>query len=184
MKGVISICLTEMIMAKFGDKKLMEILQMANLSKYTRFLPIENVPDEDVLAIFNAACENLNLSLEKMAEMFGVYWCVIYAPKIYRPYFESAKDAKSFLLAMQRIHAKVTLVISNATPPAFEYIDEAPNRLIMKYISKRNLQTIWIGVIKGVGVAFNEKLDLKMLDENTVEIIFSPAEDIVKELKG
>ena len=181
MKGVIPVCLKDMIKANFNENKLFEILEIAKIPKHTRFLLTEDVPDEVVLAIINAACANLHLSLEQIAEMFGEYWCVVFAPKIYAPYFDNSIDAKSFLLTMKRIHERVKLNIPNATPPSFEYVDEAPNRLIMKYSSKRNLQAIWLGVIKGVGIAFKEKLDLTMLDENTVEIVFSPIDDMEKE---
>jgi hypothetical protein len=44
----------------------------------------------------------------------------------------------------------------------------------MKYQSDRNLQAIWLGCIKGVGLIFNEKLDIDIIDDNTVGITFSP----------
>ena len=179
MKGIIPICLMEMVMAKFGEDNLLPILKEAQIynKNYLQFLPIEDVPDADVLNMFNATCSVLDISLEQAAEDFGEFFCVTYAPKIYAPYFKNVTRAKDFLLKMQNIHERVTRTILNANPPKFEYIDEAPNHLIMKYFSNRNLQPIWIGLIKGVGIAFNEKLDIKFVDNNTVEIIFTAADD-------
>ena len=178
MKGVIPICLMEMIMVKFGENKLNYVLKAAKIydRNYLHFLPTEDVPDADVLNVISASCSTLNFSLEQLANEFGEYWCVTYAPKIYAPYFNNVTCAKDFLMKMQKIHERVTRTIPNASPPSFEYISNAPSHLIMKYSSNRNLQPLWIGLIKGVGIAFNEKLDIKLLDANTVEIIFGAAD--------
>ena len=174
MKGIIPICLMEMVITKFGDDKLDHILNQANIynKNYLQFLPIEDVPDTDVLNIFNATAVVLNVPLKQVADEFGEYFCVTYAKKIYAPYFDNVKGAKDFLMKMENIHDRVTRSMLNASPPHFEYIDKAPDRLLMKYFSPRNLQPIWLGCIKGVGIAFNEKLDINVIDDNTVEIVF------------
>jgi hypothetical protein len=43
---------------------------------------------------------------------------------------------------MKRIHGAVTQKMPNAKPPNFDYTDDTPDHLIMKYQSDRNLQAI------------------------------------------
>ena len=43
----------------------------------------------------------------------------------------------------------------------------------MTYISSRNLEPIWIGLIKGVGKYFNEKINIENLSKNSVKITFN-----------
>lgn len=172
MKGVIADCLTEMIQTKFGADRLDAVFSAANLPKQ-RFLATENIPDNDVLKLFSATCSVLKVSEEKAAEAFGEYWCVSYAPRIYKGYFAGAKGAKQFLMNMKRVHEIVTQSIPDARPPVFDFVDSAPNKLTMKYSSARNLQAIWLGCVKGVGVAFREKLAIRSLDRNSVEITFN-----------
>jgi hypothetical protein len=65
----------------------------------------------------------------------------------------------------------LTELIQTNHPPVFDFVDTDPNRLTMKYSSQRNLQAIWLGYVRGVGVAFKEKLSIKPLDRNSIEII-------------
>ena len=175
MKSVITMCLAEMISKKFGTDKLNLILNEAQILPADRnFLPTSDTPDELIFTIFKIACRNLGLSAEQLGELFGEYWCKEYIINLYEAYYKSAIGAKNFLLKMKRIHTAVTQKMPNAHPPDFEYIDEAPDKLIMKYHSVRNLQPIWLGCIRGVGIIYNEKLDIKIIDDNTVEITFSP----------
>ena len=177
MKSVIVMCLTEMLSKKFGANKLKLIFEDAKIPPADReFMPTMDTPDENVMAIISSTCNILNLSIDEIGDLFGEYWCKNYVTNLYEVYYKSAAGAKDFLMKMQRIHSAITQRIPNAQPPEFEYIDEAPDRLIMKYYSARNLQAIWLGVTKGVGFIYNEKLDIKIIDDNTIEIIFSPIE--------
>jgi hypothetical protein len=171
MKGVIADCLTKMIAAKHGVSRLSEVFAAAQM-KQQLFLPTENVPDADVMKLLGAACRTLAISETQAAEAFGEYWCVTYAPSMYSIYFGGASNAKQFLLQMKRVHEIVTRSIPNARPPVFEFLDTAPNKLTMRYSSPRNLQQIWRGCVKGVGTAFKEKLAIRIIDTNSLEITF------------
>ena len=174
MKSVIAICLTDMISQKFGVNKLKLIFDDAEIPQTEReFLPTSDTPDVSMLAIIKSTCNVLGLSLDEVGNLFGEHWCKEYVKNLYEAYYKSANCAKEFLLKMDRIHTSVTQRIPNAKPPSFEYVDEAPDKLIMKYNSDRNLQPIWLGVTRGVGLIYNEKLDIKHIDDSTVEITFS-----------
>lgn len=185
MKGIILGCITEMIIEKFGESKLSLILKASQFEhKYKTFLPVEDVPDAEIMTIISVACKELGMTIDELGDAFGEYWCLTYGQRIYAPYFKNATDAKEFLMQVKSIHNRVTRTINNAKPPHFDYIDVSPNRLIMKYSSHRNLQAIWLGCIKGVGLVFKEKLELNIIDANTVEIIFHSKEKDMKENKN
>ena len=173
MKAVIGMCLTELISSKFGKNKLKLILEEAKLPDLEKnLLPTLDIPDEQILSVVTTTCKIMKISLDELGDMFGEYWCRNYITGIYSAYYKDAKNAKDFLLKMKRIHTAVTNRIPNAKPPDFDYVDETPGRLIMKYYSDRNLQPIWLGCIRGIGLIFNEKLNINIIDNITVEIVF------------
>ena len=142
MKGVIAICLGEFVAKRFGKEEWSEILVAAGLSKKASFLRGQDVDDAAVLKVIRATSSVLSLSPMAAADAFGEYWCCEYAPRIYGVYYGSGRSAKDFLLRMQDVHNMVTRNIANAKPPAFQFEQPAPNKLIMKYISYRGLGDI------------------------------------------
>jgi hypothetical protein len=171
MKGVIPQCLTEMVEKKFGGDRLEAVLKEARMPG-RRFLAVEDTPDAEVMLLIQSACKVLSISSEAAAEAFGEYWCVDFAPRIYKAYYRNITGAKQFLMMMKKIHEQVTQNIPNAKPPVFDFQDTAPNKLVMKYSSPRHLESIWRGCIKGTGLAFKEKLSMVNLGPSAVEITF------------
>jgi hypothetical protein len=173
MKGVVPICLSELVVKKFGNEKWIAVLQAAGLPKNTSYLPQENVEDASVMKLVQATCSVLSLTPTAAAEAFGEYWCCTYAPRIYAAYYSGARTAKEFLLRMKDVHDKVTRTIPDARPPVFTYEQPAPNKLIMKYSSHRGLGDIFAGLVKGVGRHFKEDLKIQRLGPNSVAITFA-----------
>lgn len=173
MKGVIAICLSEVVTKRFGAEKWQQVLQAAGLPKTAYFLPQQNVEDAAVLKVLQATCSVLKISPMAAAEAFGEYWCCEYAPRIYKAYYSGARNAKEFLLRMKDVHDKVTRTVAGARPPVFSYEQPAPNKLVMKYASHRDLGDIFVGLIKGVGRHFREDLELRRVSPNVVEVTFA-----------
>ncbi len=173
MKGVIAICLSELVTKRFGDEKWRRILETAGLPKSAYFLPSQDVEDAAILRVFQATCAVLNLSPTAAADAFGEYWCCSYAPQIYAPFYNGVRCAKDFLLRMKDVHTKVTRTIANAHPPEFSFEQPAPNKLVMKYASSRGLVSIFEGLVKGVGRYFREDLEVRRIGPNALEITFA-----------
>lgn len=173
MKGVIAVCLANLVQEKFGKEKWHEILEASGLPKTTFFMPSTNVEDAAVMTVVESTCKVLNLSLQQAADAFGDYWVNDYAPKIYKAYYRGKDNAKDFLLDMDKVHISVTERIADAKPPKFEYqwLDE--KTLIMKYISHRGLIDFLVGLIKGVGKHFNEKLTVSKMSSEKVKVVFA-----------
>lgn len=172
MKGVILKALQDMVEEKFGRNKWKEILKASDLMEDTDFFVADNVDDNIVIKILESLCKVLNITMKEAGEAFGEYWVCSYAPKTYSAFYFKNKNAKEFLCDMDKVHTWCTNNIDGASPPHFEYrwLDE--KTLLMKYISKRNLKDIFIGLVKGVGKYYKENLKVSELAPNEFKIVF------------
>ncbi len=171
MKGSIPACLKEMVINKFGEEAWEKSLENAGLSGYVIFVPMEDVPDEDVLKLVNSVCKVLNIPLTQLADAFGDYWVNKYGKEVYSMYYKG-NSAKEFLLNMDDVHQMVTRRIPNAHPPRFDYEWKDDNTLIMTYKSKRKLIDFVVGLVKGVGKYYQENLRVTKLGEDRVQVEF------------
>lgn len=172
MKGVIALCLQEMIEANYGKDKWVEILEKANVDPKVSLIAFSDIDDETVLNILNNTAKVLKITSTQAADAFGDYWVNVYAQRMYRGMFIGKKTAKEFLLSMDKVHVGVTQNIKNAHPPRFEYELKNENTLVIKYKSDRGLIDIFIGLIKGVGKLYKEKLIVSKLGNNLVQVNF------------
>ncbi|HAR64258.1 MAG: hypothetical protein DKM50_02390 [Candidatus Margulisiibacteriota bacterium] len=172
MKGVIAICLEQLVVEKFGKDKWEKVLTSIGLPADTKFLPTADIDDAAVMAAIKATCTVLGITLAQAADAFGDYWVNVYAKNMYGAYYLKPKNAKEFLLAMDKVHERTTMTVANAHPPRFEYEEKDAKTLIMKYQSKRGLIDILMGLVKGVGKHFNESLKVTKLDESRLQIVF------------
>jgi hypothetical protein len=172
MKGVIAVCLANLIQEKFGKDKWQDILETSGLPRTTFFMPSTDLDDAVVMKVVESTCKVLNLTLQQAADAFGDYWVNDYAPKIYKAYYRGKNNARDFLLNMDKVHQTVTERIANANPPQFEYQWQDAKTLIMIYISKRGMIDFLVGLVKGVGKHFNEDLQITKLSADKVKIRF------------
>ena len=173
MKGTIAICLQDLVKTKFGKDNWETILVKSGLPKDLLIYAHHDIEDKVIMKVINNTCEVLDITLEQAADAFGEYWMNDYAPKKYFAFFSGKKTAREFLLNMDKLHIKLTDKIENAKPPKFTYKEIDKNTIIMTYISSRNLEPIWIGLIKGVGKYFKENLNIEKLSKSSVKITFN-----------
>lgn len=172
MKGSIVKCLQELVLSTAGKEAWKESLEKAGVNPATIFLPVADIDDATAMKIFKSVCETMGLSLQEAADAFGDYWVNVYSQKIYPTFYESHKDAKTFLLAMDDLHVKVTNSIQNAKPPRFRYENDKDGSLIMHYQSHRGMIDFLVGLIKGVGIYYKEAITVEKLDETRVRVSF------------
>ncbi|HMV78707.1 MAG TPA: heme NO-binding domain-containing protein [Leptospiraceae bacterium] len=173
MKGSIAIALKEMIEKNFGEDKWNDTLIESGLTEEPHFTAVSDVDDKLVMKMINGACTALKITLLQAADAFGDYWVNEYSQKLYKPYYRQCNNAQEFLLSMNSVHSTVTRRIENAKPPVFEYEKKDDKTLIMKYRSERGMIDFMIGLIKGVGKYYNEKLTILKMSETEVKITFS-----------
>jgi len=172
MKGVIAICLGELISQKFGRDKWEEILESAGLPRKTFFLATEDVNDAATMRVVASTCKVMGMSMTQAADAFGEYWFNVYAPRVYKAHYAGKKSAKEMLMALNHVHKSVANHSPNAHPPRFEYEWKDDKTLVMTYQSSRGLIDFFIGILKGVGTYYKEKLSITKLPNDKVEIQF------------
>jgi hypothetical protein len=172
VKGVIFRCLRELVLEKFGEDAWKRALKESNLDENFNVPPVRFVEDEVILKIVQNLCKILNVSLEEIADLFGDYWVNVYSQRVYKVFYDEAKNAKDFILKLDRIHWLMTRNIPYANPPRFDYEWVDDNTLLMKYKSHRKLIDFAIGLLKGVRKYYKEDFDVSKVDENTIKIEF------------
>lgn len=173
MKGVITLCLKELVQEKYSADKWQEIIAKAGYDKDPIIFPISDVEDRILFDLAAAASEVLNINKAQMFEMMGIHWVTVYSQRLYQAYYESSHSARELLSQMDRIHVSVTKNVRGATPPRFEYEWESERSLVMTYQSNRYMIDYLVGTVKGVGQLFNERLVVTKLDDTKVRIVFS-----------
>jgi len=172
MKGVIAMCLAELVESKFGKAQLETVLEKSGIDKFTRFLPSQDIPDEKIMSVVKNTGEILKLSIPQLADAFGDYWVNTFAPKIYKTYYSKATSAKEFITNMDSVHMSVTQNIANSHPPRFEYSWRDEKTVEIAYKSQRNMIVFLIGLIKGVGKRFKERLSVIQLSDDKLLVTF------------
>ena len=172
MKGVIAMCLKDLVVNKFGADKWTECLKNLGEAQDIPILASSDMHDEVVMKMVQAACKTLGISLQQAADAFGEYWVCNFSPKIYGAFYRKYGNAKDFLLAMDKVHVDMTTMLKDSTPPRFDYEWKDNRTLIMKYKSKRNLIDFAVGLAKGVGKYYKEDIKVSKLSDDKMQIVF------------
>lgn len=150
-----------MVTAMFGAEAWEKVKSLANCEE-PFFAISSNYPDEQTIALVKAASEISGLDMETVLIEYGKFVVPNTLKEQYPTYYKLAGDSpREFLLNMDRIHEHATKSISKSAPPKFEYEQLPDGRLLMKYNSKRKLCAVLHGLILGVGILFDETLDVQ-----------------------
>lgn len=172
MKGTIVKCLEELVVSQFGQDKWEKSLEDAGLKKNAMFFTVSDVEDAQVMKVVGAVCTNLGLSLPQAADAFGDYWVNTYSQKMYGQFYKKNKTAKDFMLDMDNVHINMTKTMKDAKPPRFKYEWKNDKTLVINYNSERGLIDFAVGLTKGVGKFYNEKLAVSKLSQDKFQVIF------------
>jgi hypothetical protein len=173
MKGSITSCLAQLIETTFGKEKWEAVRDHAGAQSVAGLkLATSDVDDAVASRLIQSTCKILGLTEQQAADAFGEYWCCTYAPKVYKAYLQRFRSAREMILGMDQVHSDVTNNMANARPPRFEYHWEDENSLVVTYKSPRGMMSIYVGLARGVGKYFKEKLDVQSLSANQCRIRF------------
>jgi hypothetical protein len=171
-------CLKEVVVKEYGMDKWEELRVASELP--TILLDSGNVNDDKVIAAFNMAPDILNVSWQKLMDLFAENWTFNYANKIgYGFFLKKHKSAREAIMNMNKIHQMATSNIKDANPPSFDFKWENDNTLYVEYKSQRNLFDICLSCVKALGKYYKENLQITKAGNNKIRIIF-PAESRLK----
>ena len=172
MKGIIAMCLKDLVVEKFGADKWAECLRNVGEAQNISILATSDMHDEVVMKLVQSTCKTLGISLQQAADAFGEYWVCNFSQKVYLSYYRKYGNVRDFLLAMDKVHVDMTKSIKDSNPPRFDYDWKDKNTLIMKYKSKRNLIDFAVGLAKGVGKHYKEDIKVSKLADDKMQIVF------------
>jgi hypothetical protein len=172
MKGTILICFEELVKSVGGQEKWREVLRKSSLPENLQLDRVMDVDMETVQRILTNICAVLNLSLQQVWNAFGDYWSTVYAPKHYQACYYGIKEAKAFIMNLDKLHGNIIKIMPNARPPRFEYEEIDERTVRVHYISKRNMIDLCIALFKGTGKFFKTPISVKKLSDAYLEIRF------------
>ena len=173
MKGIIAISLKRLVAKEYGLDKWYDILERSGFSKYKLIKASDDLDEASFLNILESTCLELGITLEQAADAFGDFWVNEFAPEVYAFSYKNVNTAKEFILNMSSVHEKVVRDIENARPPTFKFNWKDDNTLLISYISHRNLAILMIGLLKGVSKYYNADLKIRLLSDDTAEVVFN-----------
>ncbi|HEX6245252.1 MAG TPA: heme NO-binding domain-containing protein [Polyangiales bacterium] len=177
MKGTISRCLASLVRKRGGPDAWSDVVRAAGAGEAEFMLELagSDVEDDLVLRLFKHSAERLRLTEHQIYDAFGEHWCVDYAPKVYGAIISRFASAREMILGLDRVHVHVTATMARARPPRFEYAWSDERTLLVTYKSTRSLIGLYIGLARGVGKLFGERLVVAQDGPNRVRIVFEHA---------
>jgi len=151
MKGIIFNLLEDFIVEKLGEEGYDKIIESCDLETREPFVGPGSYPDGDLFALAGKAAEAMGTPLPDALRAFGRF-CIPELAKRFPAFFNPHDNPKGFLKSVESvIHTEVRKLYEDAEPPHFEYEDPAPDRLVMRYRSRRRLCRLMEGLLEGVG---------------------------------
>ena len=172
MKGTVVKCMEELVSEKFGAAKWKECLKRAGLPESKFYSSLEDVADGEVMALIKGVGEAAGLSGAQVMAAFGEHWSTVYAPRVYKVYFDAAKSTREFLLKLDEVHVTMTRSLKSARPPRFTYEWQGDKHLVMHYASERGLVALMPGLIAGLGKYYKDHPSVRLAG-NAVHVQFA-----------
>jgi hypothetical protein len=164
-----------MLDANYGNEVTARVVKEAGLQQQSTVLrmPIVDILDAHFAQLVVATLKVTGLTPEQAYDAFGEYWCCTWAPKMYGPYLERFKNAREMILGLDSVHVQITRAVPNAAPPRFttKWLDE--KTLDVEYRSERKMIDVYVGLARGVGTYFKEKLIVTRTSDTHVTIVFA-----------
>ena len=170
MYGLINNAMQSMIRGKYGDDQWDKIQATSGVPEDS-FLTMRSYDDAITYDLVDAAAEVLGESVEACLEMFGEYWVLEIATKVYGPLMDASGDGMmEFLGNMNTLHDRITGTFLNYTPPEFEVEELGDQRYRIHYISvRKGLVPFVVGLLRGLSLRFTSELEIHSQEEVDVD---------------
>lgn len=167
MYGLINKAIKDLVIDKFGRTTWEDIAKAAGILD-DDFETLTSYPDQLTFSLVQKASERVNLPSEKILRTFGHYWVIFTAQEGYGEIMELfGKDFLSCMKNLNRMHAHMGVMMPDLQPPRFlvEEIDSSHIR-IHYYSQREGLAPMVIGLLEGLAIKFNNKIEIEHLPIN------------------
>jgi hypothetical protein len=161
MYGLVNKAIQDLISTSYSKEAWLAVKRKAGVD-VEGFISMEAYPDEMTYRLVGAASEVLHTAPEKLLEAFGEHWVRYTAQEGYGELLKVCGGTlPEFLMNLDNLHAHVGLSFPALRPPSFRCTDVQGGSLRLHYYSSRQgLAPMVAGLLKGLGVMFNTKLDV------------------------
>lgn len=171
MKGIVFSEFNELVEKTFGDDMLDDIIDDCEdkLQSGGSYTSVGTYDHEELVHLVIALSERTNISVPDLVKTFGLHLAKVFQSK-FPNFFTECEDSFSFFKRVDdHIHVEVKKLYPDAELPKFTYDDSNPNFFILVYESTRQFSDLAIGLLEGVALHYNEKINIDKHDQSTPE---------------
>lgn len=152
----------------YGNDTINKCLREVNWSEDIIFTPLEDVEDEKIFNFIGIIADNVGVSINDLWKIIGENNLNKFAEDY--PVFFKRVTLYKFLTSLNFIHSIIMKKIKGAKPPKMAITPVSENSINLKYISKRELNDYFLGLLIGSSKFFNEKIEVNEVDKKTGEL--------------
>lgn len=152
----------------YGDKTIDECLRSVNWPENIIFTPLEDVDDEKIFGFINIIAGKVGVSVKDLWKIIGENNLNKFAEDY--PVFFKRVTLYKFLSSLNFIHSIIMRKIKGAKPPKMAITPVSENSINLKYISKRELNDYFLGLLIGSSKFFNEKIEINEVEKKPGEL--------------
>lgn len=176
MNGSISGCLAQLVREVFGATSWNEIVDRAERIAHPQqllYIARSEVDDVESLALIDATCAVLGLSLAEIADLVGEYWCCIYAPEVHDVSWSRIGSARECIEVLDQVSTHLTTSNLDIAAPRSHGDWKDDKTMHLQYRSDRGLIDFYVGLVKGIGTALGEPMRVTKVTSSAVEVVFA-----------
>ena len=152
----------------YGNDITNKILKSVNWSEDKVFAPLEDVEDINIFKFIDNMAKEINMSKEDLWQIIGENNLTKFAEDY--PIFFKKGSLYRFLESLNFVHAIIMKKIKGAKPPKMK-IDVVSNDSInFTYMSERELNNYFLGLLKGSAKFFGENIEIKEIERKKGEL--------------
>ncbi len=152
----------------YGDNTINYCLRNVNWPENIIFSPLEDVEDEKIFSLINMIADKVGISVKDLWKVIGENNLKKFAEDY--PVFFKRVTLYKFIKSLNFIHSIIMKKIKGARPPRMAITPVSENSINLKYISKRELNDYFLGLLIGSSKFFDEKIEVKEVDRKPGEL--------------
>lgn len=157
MHGLIFAELKKFVVAQLGGDGWNKLEQKAGLANKI-YMPNQVYSDDELQRLVQAAVEITGMPVKDVQAAFGEFA----APELLKLYQSQINPKWTSLDLIEKteemVHRVVRLKIPGASPPHLKCTRPTPSRVLIEYSSPRKMCGVAMGLARGVGTRYKEKL--------------------------
>ncbi len=161
MKGIVFTEFLDFVVEQFSLEMMDNIIEASVLPSGGAYTAVGTYDYQEMMQLVSALGKTSGLPVTNLVVSFGQHLFGVFVKK-HPEYIEGIDSTFSFLLAVEKtIHAEVLKLYPDAELPRFKYEFPDPNKMMIKYQSRRALGDLAEGLMLGCIDHFGESITIQ-----------------------